>query len=1293
MEAIQHLDHVVAYNGEIIIFRISQGKASSDSAELNVLRFSRRRFNPDLGIFVETSFGQYSIQSSKSSITLARVGCVADTRTGIQLPYVLLKTCRRKSSCSSRLILLQVHTSNEVEPCLKFKVDSESLEDLCLIDGPTVIWRQHEKLFHISPLTSETLTAPVVVSAMTWTGTAEDVTYAFCTTKEKLDSEQLAGTSQHDETLQRLKFILYNIENQQISSGSCLVPHAYTSVLCSLRVCTMHHGNGKYETSAFGVTLKQLVWFQNGVPMRVCPLPQETLPTIQVAFPSWSDMLCVVSFASGNVCVISRDGWKTAASWQQVGRVLIDDFAGRGSDQMLLLFREDPRNAARQQTFRLTDCAEIDYPVDCKEKGPDNQYPENHLLMVQTLEARLQANLLLVEEMENHFHVQDRVLQSTCEALINMSLCKKTSLRSAEEENLVSLWDDTGNDPSATEEHSSPLDANDLVQQVWHRVVDDFLVVGVKLKDPVHLSLSDFGLSLIMDQEITSRSPVTKCRTNVLKLAISSSLCPPSLLQEEPRAKKPRFDCKSKATLPGNCSQTPCPLSYQSDLERTVTAVTELSSVLAFNNTSCALLLHARRKHQPGCLLPSEKLSIPCGRIPLSLEDVLKGKHTINVFECCQGLESLESVFTLLSAFQKSSLHILSPDCTLTALRVWLHGEMKAQPLTLAPEIMMCTMPGSLHGTLFIWSVRTPCEGTLTIFYRNNGCVLQCLHSLKGSLPTTCVVSVIREGSRDGLTRDFACSLEQELLALRNLTSAAAAEVEEELTLRCKLDNNITHTIELSTDSKDQVQKYREDLEKEQKQIKLGEPLTVHSELYRRNVQSLAHLQIDSNAFACVILKKFFAMKCHVELSVTSGIMPPRLLRVYSLKFPTLSQEKDTEPIPMGSWFFLTLGAPKGGAVLVKGDLNLGPDGRSLKEEWPGSVVYSGSFHINLTTQVIERLNTKGIRPKNFTSQQKAALKELEKNSDLIFKQADKGGNIVLMTRTQYEQMCNKILDNKEWYKKLQMTKLLEDEVEYNHILNATREHNIITKQTWEFLQVDKPTTQTFYTLPKIHKSPKNPPGRPIVLGMGSLTSKASEYVDSHLQPFVLALSFYVKYTPHSTRRHTSEQQEYYNSLYNINGSLGSPPAAIDEYITSTPLPPISPEETESLEMPFSNLEVSATIKESPVGKCPGPDGFTPKFYKHFEARLTPFLTRVFNSIGDNCPFPKQSLEATVSVLPKPGKDTTICGNYRPISIINIDLKLYAKTIAQRLQPLLPHWIHLDQDPRVPSRLRCGEGV
>ncbi|XP_077349970.1 glutathione S-transferase P 1-like [Lithobates pipiens] len=54
-------------------------------------------------------------------------------------------------------------------------------------------------------------------------------------------------------------------------------------------------------------------------------------------------------------------------------------------------------------------------------------------------------------------------------------------------------------------------------------------------------------------------------------------------------------------------------------------------------------------------------------------------------------------------------------------------------------------------------------------------------------------------------------------------------------------------------------------------------------------------------------------------------------------------------------------------------------------------------------------------------------------------------------------------------------------------------------------------------------------------------------------------------------------------------------------------------------------------------------------------------------------------LEAHIKVIPKEDKDASLVTNYRPISLINVDVKIYVKILANRLLPLLPSLISLDQ--------------
>ncbi|XP_069802232.1 Fanconi anemia group B protein isoform X1 [Dendropsophus ebraccatus] len=841
--------HVVAHHGQIITFHLLQRK--SNPAEKNVLAFSRKAFNAESGQFIEISSGEYNVPSSKSMLEVACVRCVADSRSGLRLPCILLRTCKRKSSGSSRLIALLLHPSNELEPCMKFKVDSETIEDLYVTDGPTVLWRQHETLLYVSSLASEVVTAPINISAVLWAGSSEDGTCVLGITAARLDGSHLTSSSLPKRTLQGKEFILYCMGSQRAVPGSCLVPHAYTSVLQRLEVCTMQNVNGRYETSVIAASSKQLIWFHNGVPKQVCQLPSKDLSKLQVAYTSQADVLCVLSFSSGDTLGIWKDGWKTAATWHHVRTVLVDDFAGSGSDQVLLLFNEDAGDSCEHRAFRLTDLRNINYPDDCKD---DNVlgFQENHSLMLQTLEARLQANLLSLEDLQRHIQVQDEVLESSCQALVNMSLGLETAIRPAEKEGLVSLWDDGENCPyPPAPDNSLASDSEQLVETIWYRIVDDLLVVGVRLRPSVPETLRDIGLSLIMDQKVAQPSPVTKCQTKVLKSAVRAGRDSRPLRCAEPTAKKQRLDYQSKDNLSGNSCRRACPPSYQKDLECTVTAVTELSPLLALNNTACALLLHARRKTQPDCLLRSETLTVPCESLSLSLEDVLKGKHTINVFEHCQGSWSLEDLFAVLSAFQKCSLHLISRDCTLTSVAEWMGAHMCGEPLKLMPEIMICRKEGSLHRTLLIWDPKTPCEGTLTVFYRNNSVILQCLHSLRCVLPPTCAVRVMKRDDLNTTTMDLAQSMEGELSALRSLASAAASEVERDLNLNLEAGGEVTSATDGVSDTKDQVQKYREDVRREQRQIRLGAPLSVSREMYRHHVLSIAQIQMASDALAC----------------------------------------------------------------------------------------------------------------------------------------------------------------------------------------------------------------------------------------------------------------------------------------------------------------------------------------------------------------------------------------------------------------------------------------------------------
>ncbi|RXM32719.1 Fanconi anemia group B protein [Acipenser ruthenus] len=862
MSSDSYQEKIIAFNGEVLYFRLTITRLTDGETDrTSELLFRRMAFKEITGRFETKSEGKASINRGTSNMEIMCCSTATDARTGMLVPCILLKQYKKKRS-SFRYALLIVHSSNNLEPHMEFKLQYELKDNVTLLKGPTVLWSNEETVYFTSLKIGKVLSVPIQLPSVQLIGELQGKGIVILGARKCMAEEH--GDAQSDQVVWGNEFVGYCLETEKTFNAAQFLPHAYSSVVTCMFIDTAEELDNQLMATVVAATTKnQLIWFEGGIPKDVCQLPFEGPQKIEKATTGREDGLFIVTFDCGYVCSVWKEGWKVASSWQGIQSLHIDDFVHCGTDQVLLLF-ETSNTEDIFKNYTVTDLFEITYSSNvekCEDVNDDSAVQDNRLLTVQALEARLQSGLASLQELQQQLEVKDRVLSQSSMALTSLIQGKECALSKAEEEGLVSLWEEeTCAEISNGEVLSVAKDLPEFVEKVWQRVVDDSWVVGVKLTESACLSLDDVSLSLLMDQDICTAPAVIQSQSNVLQFSKSPFSGSFPQCQTEPLAKKTRLASEKSGGDSGTSYIEKSCSEFHRSQTQTVTTVTDLSPLLAFSNLNCSVMLHATiNTFHKGSLRAGLPVVFQCSRVSLNLEDISLGKYYPKLLNNSKLAteDASEDVFALIAVSRKWSFQIHSHNHTLGDLNEWLLGQMQCQRVGVNPDYLLLNNQGASGVILFNWKIKSAFEGTLHIKCSNQAILLKCLHSLSGILPPSCEIKYLKLGRKKDLADSLASALEKELLMLRDSISSLVNKTDTDFTMRVRTENLRPTSTASSLDAKAQLQHYREEFALDQELSSLGMSSEVDGGVCKQVIKNLSAVQIDVDRVAWELCKSY----------------------------------------------------------------------------------------------------------------------------------------------------------------------------------------------------------------------------------------------------------------------------------------------------------------------------------------------------------------------------------------------------------------------------------------------------
>ena len=139
-------------------------------------------------------------------------------------------------------------------------------------------------------------------------------------------------------------------------------------------------------------------------------------------------------------------------------------------------------------------------------------------------------------------------------------------------------------------------------------------------------------------------------------------------------------------------------------------------------------------------------------------------------------------------------------------------------------------------------------------------------------------------------------------------------------------------------------------------------------------------------------------------------------------------------------------------------------------------------------------------------------------------------------------------------------------------------------------------------------------------------------------------------------------------------------------FVKDLKTPKLTEDVLQELENDLTKEELLNALKGFKENKTPGEDGFTKELYETFFDLLGDHLLDSYNEAFDKGKMSISQRGGIISLIPKGESYLVELTYWRPITLLNVDYKILARAIANRIEFKLSKLIHSDQTGFVKGR-------